>query len=117
MNFHMLKCAPEYFSAIIAGVKTCECRLNDRDFKLGDVLVLREYDPSTAYSWNSDYTGRVAIVEVKHCFYTRDLPLPRDKAFIPIDWAVMSIQPWDENLAVKGAVMRFPEQPFGPGCV
>ncbi|HHL0747950.1 TPA: DUF3850 domain-containing protein, partial [Streptococcus agalactiae] len=45
MTQHLLNCYPEYFEAIMDGTKTFECRYNDRDFKVGDELLLREYDP------------------------------------------------------------------------
>ncbi|EDN7323724.1 DUF3850 domain-containing protein [Listeria monocytogenes] len=41
---HSLKILPEYFDAIDHGVKTFEIRKNDRNFKVGDILILREYD-------------------------------------------------------------------------
>lgn len=47
---HSLKILPEYFDAIDHGVKTFEIRKNDRNFKVGDVLILREYD-------EKQYTG------------------------------------------------------------
>ncbi|ESR10644.1 DUF3850 domain-containing protein [Streptococcus iniae] len=51
MTQHMLKCYPEYFEAIMDGTKTFECRYNDRDFKVGDELLLREYDPKKGYTY------------------------------------------------------------------
>lgn len=33
------------------GTKTFECRYNDRDFKVGDELLLREYDPPKGYTY------------------------------------------------------------------
>jgi hypothetical protein len=42
---HRLKTWPEYFRAIRNREKTFEVRLNDRDFKVDDVLVLQEFDP------------------------------------------------------------------------
>jgi hypothetical protein len=42
---HELKTWPEYFRACRSGDKTFELRLNDRGFKVEDVLVLREFDP------------------------------------------------------------------------
>lgn len=40
---HHLKTKPEYFQAVIDGKKTFEIRLNDRDFKQGDSVILEEY--------------------------------------------------------------------------
>lgn len=47
---HMLKCHPEYFEAIKNGTKTFECRYNDRNYQVGDELLLREYDPELGYT-------------------------------------------------------------------
>jgi hypothetical protein len=43
MKEHQLKTWPEYFKAIHRGEKTFELRNNDRDFKKGDILILREF--------------------------------------------------------------------------
>ncbi len=45
MKEHELKCRPEYLFRIISGQKRFEIRKNDRDFQVGDFLVLREFDP------------------------------------------------------------------------
>lgn len=47
---HDLKCYPDYFEALNNGSKTFECRYNDRDFKVGDELLLREYDSKQGYT-------------------------------------------------------------------
>ncbi|MFW2039314.1 DUF3850 domain-containing protein [Acinetobacter ursingii] len=39
---HNLKTDPEVFQAVVEGRKTFEIRFNDRDFKVGDELVLLE---------------------------------------------------------------------------
>ncbi|PZR37211.1 ASCH/PUA domain-containing protein [Caulobacter segnis] len=44
---HELKCWPAYFAAVREGLKTFEIRRNDRDFQVGDLIVLREYSPGT----------------------------------------------------------------------
>lgn len=41
---------------IINGKMTFELRYDDRDYEVGDILILREYEEG--------YTGHVAIVEV-----------------------------------------------------
>jgi hypothetical protein len=42
---HTLKTWPEHFDEVIAGRKTFEIRIHDRDYRIGDVLVLREWAP------------------------------------------------------------------------
>lgn len=43
---HELKCWPKYFCSHRTGHKTFEIRRrDDRDFLVGDVLVLKEFDP------------------------------------------------------------------------
>jgi ParB family chromosome partitioning protein len=41
---HELKIRPEFFSAVRSGDKRFELRKDDRGFKVGDRLVLREWD-------------------------------------------------------------------------
>lgn len=48
---HKLKTLPEYFEAVRTGIKTFEVRKNDRNFKVGDILILLEWD-------GKQYTGR-----------------------------------------------------------
>lgn len=48
---HELKILPEYFQEIIYGRKTFEVRYNDRNFKVGDTLLLREWQDGA-------YTGK-----------------------------------------------------------
>jgi hypothetical protein len=55
---HELKILPEYYDAVEAGIKTFEIRKNDRDYKVGDFLRLREW---VAGSW---YTGREITKQV-----------------------------------------------------
>lgn len=61
MKIHELKTWPEFFDQIVAGDKTFELRKDDRGFKVGDALELREYDPKT-----QTYTGRSIWRSVKH---------------------------------------------------
>lgn len=41
---HELKTDPEFFWAAAEGKKPFEVRKNDRNFKVGDYIMLREYD-------------------------------------------------------------------------
>ena len=53
MAMHELKTWPEFFEAVRDGTKTFEVRKNDRNFQVGDVLMLVEYDPH-----KGEYTGQ-----------------------------------------------------------
>ena len=44
---HELKILPNYFYDVVSGIKTFEVRFNDRDFQLGDQLLLKEYFKDT----------------------------------------------------------------------
>ena len=59
LKIHDLKIAPRYMQAQLAGIKNFEIRKNDRDYKVGDRLWLREWD-------GQDYTGRKVTVYVTY---------------------------------------------------
>ena len=50
MKIHELKILTEYFQDNIHNQKNFEIRENDRDFKVGDALMLKEWD-------GKEYTG------------------------------------------------------------
>ena len=50
---HELKTWPDYYRHLVDGTKTFEYRRNDRGFKVGDTLDLREWEPTF-----DRYTGR-----------------------------------------------------------
>ena len=56
-KIHIMKSESKFFWPVFEDVKTWEFRINDRNFKKGDFLWLRE--------WNgSEYTGSSVIVKV-----------------------------------------------------
>ncbi|MNE84633.1 hypothetical protein D3C80_1815570 [compost metagenome] len=56
---HELKTWPEHFENVWNLSKPFELRKNDRNYQLGDILILKEFE------WqNQKYTGRVQNVEV-----------------------------------------------------
>lgn len=59
MQVHVLKCWEPYFTDIRNGVKRFEIRLNDRNYCVGDVLVLRGYCPFTGR-----YSGGMLSAEI-----------------------------------------------------
>ena len=46
-KIHELKIAPEYFEKVISKEKTFEFRYNDRNYQVGDILNLKEYENGT----------------------------------------------------------------------
>lgn len=58
---HTLKCWPEFFTAILADQKTHDLRRNDRNFQVGDLLHLQEFNPKSG-----KYTGRAVDVRVTY---------------------------------------------------
>lgn len=65
MITHALKCYDRYFHRIIAGEKTCEIRKNDRDFQVGDFIILQAVDDEGRYLSHcnrSDCTLRITHV-------------------------------------------------------
>ena len=63
MKTHELKCWSVSFQAIKRGVKTADLRRNDRNFSVGDILRLREYDPGLGVA---RYTGDEVRREITH---------------------------------------------------
>lgn len=56
---HYVKILPEYYTAIETEIKTFEIRLNDRNYKVGDILHLQEFS-------GGEYTGRKLTKEISY---------------------------------------------------
>lgn len=66
---HTLKTDPAVFAAVVNGLKTFEIRFNDRGFKVGDVLTLKETTHTGAEIRAGaplEYTGRMTARTVSH---------------------------------------------------
>lgn len=61
---HELKIWPEHFDAIVTGKKTFEIRKNDRDYKAGDTILLKRFNPD-----KKEYTGETCNLYVSHVLY------------------------------------------------
>lgn len=78
-RFHELKTWPEPFAAVWEGDKRGELRPDDREFAVGDGLILREYDPKTRR-----YSGRKIMCRISHAM--------RGEPLIPAGFALLSIE-------------------------
>ena len=56
---HELKIYPKYFQEIVDGNKNFEIRKNDRGFRVGDTVALKEWD-------NIQYSGREIHAKIKY---------------------------------------------------
>ena len=65
-----LKIWPEYFKEILTGNKRFELRKNDRDYEVGDILILEEWCPS-----RDGYTGNTIKCVVTYILKDGDIPI------------------------------------------
>ena len=72
-----IKIAPQYYDAVECRIKTFEVRINDRDYCLGDWLVLMEWD-------NGEFTGRECVRRIKYICSLDNIGLN--------GWVAMSIE-------------------------
>lgn len=80
---HCLKIYPKYFNSVMNGKKTFEIRKNDRGFKVGDKILLREWD-------NISYSGREILAEITYIM---------DDTFVGLEkgYAILGIKLEDYN--------------------
>ncbi|MEI2358383.1 DUF3850 domain-containing protein [Mesobacillus zeae] len=50
---HELKLEKDHFGSVLAGLKTFDVRYYDRNYQVGDILVLKEWD-----LFSESFTGR-----------------------------------------------------------
>jgi hypothetical protein len=95
---HVLKAWPHPFAQVLDGTKTHEYRRDDRGFKKGHILVLREWDPEPESPDGNElgdvlprgYTGREVRVVVTY--------ISRGPMWsIPEGYAVMSVRRLDDE--------------------
>lgn len=65
-KIHELKTIPKYFKPLLERTKNFEIRINDRDFKVGDYLRLKEYSYGITKIGYVGYTGRELVVIVTY---------------------------------------------------
>tara|TARA_R110000822_G_scaffold95314_5_gene218057 strand:+ start:5563 stop:5916 length:354 start_codon:yes stop_codon:yes gene_type:complete len=89
MTTHILKTDSKVFQATYNGTKNFEIRMNDRDFKVGDILVLRETEFTGAEMCLNDkpliYTGRELTKKITYILDGSDYGQSDE-------WVIMSVQ-------------------------
>jgi ASC-1-like (ASCH) protein len=85
---HELKTWKEYYDPIFMGRKTFEVRKNDRDFKVGDTLILIETDfggnGMTDHDLTRVPTGRKLARTVSYILHGGQFGIPDDFVIISI---------------------------------
>jgi Domain of unknown function (DUF3850) len=84
---HQVKSWPQFFELILSGKKTHELRrIDDRDFRVGDLLLLQEFDAKT-----NRYSGRELTVRITY-ITSADLPCAYSEDALHPDFCILSIK-------------------------
>lgn len=83
---HELKSWPRFFHSIVTGDRRHELRRNDRDYRVGDRLVLREFDELLGA-----YTGRECMAVVTS-ITSRDEPCAVSAEGLNPDFCILTIR-------------------------
>ncbi len=87
MNKHECKSWSHFFQAIKSGHKKHDLRYDgDRNFQVGDLIVLREYDPFAGM-----YTGAECRVHVTY-ITSRATPCAFSSAALERDYCILSLE-------------------------
>lgn len=93
---HTLKCEPEPFARICSGVKRHEVRKPDRDYQVGDVLLLLEFDPNKV--GEARYSGNEILMRVTYISMPGTWGLPDDVCVMSIRELAEGEDPGDPNV-------------------
>ncbi len=86
---HILKTWPEPFQAVLDGRKRYEIRVDDRGFAVGDILHIKEWDPSPkTFGTPLDFHYTSRTIRARVLYIT-----PGGSWGLPANLCVMSISP------------------------
>ena len=84
MMIHKLKIDSCYYDDSASGIKTFEIRNNDRNFKVGDILELREWIWSE-FQGEGMYTGNAHLKIITYIF--------DDAKYLPFGYVCLAVSP------------------------
>lgn len=87
MSIHNVKSWKHLYDAAINGLKTHDVRIMDRDYRVGDTLVLQEYDWAT-----KSYTGRETEFEITYITSQAHVPCAFSPVVLHPQHAILSIK-------------------------
>lgn len=83
MKLHLLKEEPQYYEAVITLRKKAELRINDRDFKVGDLIHFTRIS-------GEEYDSSVNAFIITHITKCSDITLEPENKYV-----VLSIEPFN----------------------
>ncbi len=87
MTQHDVKSWSYLFQAIISGQKKHDIRdMRDRDYKVGDTMLLREFDQA-----KGEYTGNIATVRITY-ITGRATPCAFSSSVLDRNFAILSLE-------------------------
>ena len=88
MNYkHELKSWVGLFEPLFNGTKTHDLRVMDRDYQVGDICYIREYNPTT-----KEYTGRTMFYEITYITSNNHSPCAFSPYALHEAMAVLSVR-------------------------
>jgi ASC-1-like (ASCH) protein len=97
---HELKTLTKYFHAVVSGNKNFELRKNDRDFKVGDILMLKEFNLQEKYEpvegEKAYFSGKKVLRQITYIFkdITESMGLSKD-------YVILGIKPIDNDAELE----------------
>lgn len=106
---HKLKTWPYFFKDVKKLKKLYEVRLNDRDYRVGDILLLQEWDPK-----KEDYTGDEVERKVGHILEGGAFGVAADYVVLSFDFKHLTKQerPSKANLEKRKQAFGLQLKPF-----
>jgi hypothetical protein len=84
---HVVRSWTMFFRDIITGLRTSDIRLADREYRVGDEMLLQEYDPVEEM-----YTGREQLVRITYIQGSKSNPCAISHLALDDKYVVLSIK-------------------------
>lgn len=107
MTQHVVKSWAHFFDAIKAGKKLHDLRKLDRDYKVGDTLVLQRYD-----NINGEYTGEEVEVEITYITSSK-VPCAFSSSALDKDYGIFSLR-LKNNIIINHPASQERPEVFNP---
>ena len=79
---HDLKVYPKFWRELVSGRKPFELRRDDRNFRVGDTVSLREFDPKHGFTGAGPY-----IREITYILRNEDIPVGLQPGYCVLGFA------------------------------